>query len=490
MRPHPTASFEVPVALPVEAARAVPLAAADGASAPGGFHTLLLAAAAVPDGSLAAGLPVAPSAAGEARTAPAEREGGGSQAHVSEAESAGGDAVSRRVMDSGDAELAVPPFGTLLLLLSGVPAAAGREDGVAGAPSTPSHGVGGEGRVPTPAAPAVLERGAAGEPAGTTAPGARDAQSAEEAVVASAAEAAMPRAGEDATVPAPALAEAPRGTDLADGAAPAPLPEDGAPEGPPAPRAAVRAAAERGDAGAVPEGAEARTPGDDGGGGAVELRVVPRAVRTVGSAGAVPSERGIRRGPEVAEAVHELAPRDRGAAGAPRGIGIELRPPTHGGVTGEVRTEAPATEAGEQTPPAPPPFVEQVVDAVVELEGDREARVHLDPPELGDVLLRLRLDSGALHVDIRAERFEALQLFVSHRLLLEQQLNGRGFVLGGLALALGSEGDGDTGPGGGFSRERERGSPTAPVDWHASERRPFGTVRRRFNPHGTLSFYA
>jgi len=511
VRPHPTASFEVAGALPVEAAQGVALAAADGASAPGEFHALLLAAAGVPDGSLPAAGPAAPSAAGEALTAPAEREHGESQAHVSGAESAGDDGVPGRVVHSGQAELAVPPFGALLLLLSGTPDAVGRGDGVAGAPSTPSHGVAGEDRVPTPAsAPAAFERGAVGEPRGATVPATGEAQSAEVAAAPSVAEAAMPHEGEAGTVPAPAPAEAPRGTGLADGTAPldpgpaarqqhvlprgtnladgtAPslLREDGAPEGTPAPRSAVRAVAERGDAAAVAEGAEGHPPGDDGGGGAAE----PRAVRTVGSARGVQSERGVRRGPEVAEAVHELVPRERGADGAPRGLGIEAQPAAHGSVTGEVRVEPPATEAGEQAPPAPPRFVEQVVDAVVELESDREARVHLDPPELGDVLLRLRLDAGSLHVDIRVERFEALQLFVVHRPLLEQQLGGRGFVLGGLALALASDGSGDTGRGGAFSRDREAESSAGAAGWEPSERRRFGTLRRRFNPNGTLTFY-
>ena len=224
----------------------------------------------------------------------------------------------------------------------------------------------------------------------------------------------------------------------------------------------------------------------EGGGGAPAH---DGAVRLVGSATGTAGERGVRRGPEVADTVRALDPRDRGAAGDPRGLG-PIFEPVHAPELGPIAHPAPAAEPQEGEGPVRPRFVDQVVEAVVELEGDREARVHLDPPELGEVLLKLRVDSGAVRVDIRAERFDVLQLFVAHRPLLEQQLGARGFALGGLSLALASDPGNGRDSQGGSAWEREREGAAVFPDREPSIGGSPWRVRRRFNPHGNLSFYA
>jgi len=201
-----------------------------------------------------------------------------------------------------------------------------------------------------------------------------------------------------------------------------------------------------------------------------------RAVRTVGSAPqeVPPGDEAAAvqrpgRGPVVAQLVHALDPEERGVRGSPRASETAL---AHADSRSAVQRSVPPSE-GVPSAPAPAPILQSasqpnaaplpaaapqaaslpepmrpVADAVVELgKGGREARIRLDPPELGDVVVRIQRGPEGLHIDVRVDRPETLQLFTVHRASFELQLSQRGLAVAGLAIDLGSGGAGGDGAG-------------------------------------------
>jgi hypothetical protein len=99
-------------------------------------------------------------------------------------------------------------------------------------------------------------------------------------------------------------------------------------------------------------------------------------------------------------------------------------------------TAAPAAAAA--APAAPEPPIDQVGRAVIEQvsEGGGEVHIRLDPPELGEVAIRVRIESHQVRVDIRVERPEALQLLRSAQLDLSSLLGERGLNLSDMFTTL------------------------------------------------------
>jgi len=78
-----------------------------------------------------------------------------------------------------------------------------------------------------------------------------------------------------------------------------------------------------------------------------------------------------------------------------------------------------------------PPAVRQVARALVERlsRGGGEAQVRLDPPELGEVTIHVKLHGGQVEVEVRAERPEAAQLLREHANDLSSLLSRHGMEL-------------------------------------------------------------
>jgi flagellar hook-length control protein FliK len=101
---------------------------------------------------------------------------------------------------------------------------------------------------------------------------------------------------------------------------------------------------------------------------------------------------------------------------------------------------APAVEPpAAQAPADLPEPVQQVSQVVVEAieQGGGEARLHLKPAELGEVVIRLQIDGTDVRLQVQAERPEAMQLLREHRLDLTNLLGDRGLDLSELYVGLG-----------------------------------------------------
>lgn len=112
-------------------------------------------------------------------------------------------------------------------------------------------------------------------------------------------------------------------------------------------------------------------------------------------------------------------------------------------------TAAPATPARvAELPPA----VHQLGRAVLEktADGGGEARIRLDPPELGSVTVHVRLHGDAVQVDVHAERPEALQFLREHSPDLSNLLGQHGLDLAGLSVGLDARQGSGAGAGQGY----------------------------------------
>lgn len=113
---------------------------------------------------------------------------------------------------------------------------------------------------------------------------------------------------------------------------------------------------------------------------------------------------------------------------------------------GELRALSEATPLAESAPAeasAPvevPQQVDQVADVLFESVevGATEARLRLDPAEMGEVVIHIQSDGdGGVRVEIRAERPEAAQLLRDHTQDLSQLLGDRGLNLSDVNVGLG-----------------------------------------------------
>jgi len=81
----------------------------------------------------------------------------------------------------------------------------------------------------------------------------------------------------------------------------------------------------------------------------------------------------------------------------------------------------------------------QVGRAVIERveQGGGEARIQLNPAELGEVTIKVKIAGDQVHVAIHAERPEAVQVLRSHAVDLSSLLGGRGLDLADVFVGQG-----------------------------------------------------
>jgi len=96
---------------------------------------------------------------------------------------------------------------------------------------------------------------------------------------------------------------------------------------------------------------------------------------------------------------------------------------------------APASESAAELPPQ----IDQVASAVIENveAGGGEARIHLDPADLGEVVIHVRTEGDAVHIDVQAERPDAARLLRDHTQDLSNLLGSRGLNLSDVNVGVG-----------------------------------------------------
>jgi len=106
----------------------------------------------------------------------------------------------------------------------------------------------------------------------------------------------------------------------------------------------------------------------------------------------------------------------------------------------------PATTVVDSPAAPPPPLpiapAAQVATAVVErvAEGGGEVRMRLDPPELGEILIRVSVEGGEVRVDVHADNAEAVRLLRDATPGLSTLLSDRGLGLVGVSVGQGDGG--------------------------------------------------
>lgn len=118
---------------------------------------------------------------------------------------------------------------------------------------------------------------------------------------------------------------------------------------------------------------------------------------------------------------------------------------------------APAAGAGPSVDL--PPAVQRVEQAVIDAaeRGGGEARIRLDPPELGSMHIRVRIDGDQVHLHVEADRLAAASLLRDHTGSLSALLGDRGLNLADVYVGLGGGGSpGDTSGDAPWQRGRPR----------------------------------
>lgn len=161
----------------------------------------------------------------------------------------------------------------------------------------------------------------------------------------------------------------------------------------------------------------------------------------------------------------------------------------------EVAVPADAPVIESPAPAAPvevPPQVEQVGSAILERveAGGGEATIHLEPAELGEVRIRVRLDDGRIHVEVHASRPESAQLFRDHTVDLMSLLGDRGLDLADVFVGTG-DGSGEESRGEGAQQRRL--TETGFAELLGVEQQPSGAerhnrLRAAYNPDGAHLF--
>jgi hypothetical protein len=164
-----------------------------------------------------------------------------------------------------------------------------------------------------------------------------------------------------------------------------------------------------------------------------QLEVVSSVVRSVGNATVVSSDNPVvplLASTVVDESIDDTLATTKHGQGAPGAQTVGSAPPE--------------TAAHEATPPPEPvaarPIspVDQVADLIVErLQGDGgEARLVLDPPDLGEVIIRLHAQADHVRLEVVVERPEALQVLRDGSPSLQSLLAQRGLDLGDATFLL------------------------------------------------------
>jgi flagellar hook-length control protein FliK len=185
----------------------------------------------------------------------------------------------------------------------------------------------------------------------------------------------------------------------------------------------------------------------------------------------------------------------------PRASGNGIAHAAANSAVGELRVaaapEAPAPEAAtapaRPEPPAEiPQQVDQVASAVIERveAGGGEARIHLEPLELGEVTIHVRIDGDEVRIEIRAERPDVARLLRDHSQDLSSLLGSRGLNLSDVNVGVG--GGNANGP---FENQREQPRPVAgdfaavlPLDDDRSSANRHNRLRAAYNPDGALLY--
>lgn len=165
---------------------------------------------------------------------------------------------------------------------------------------------------------------------------------------------------------------------------------------------------------------------------------------------------------------------------------------------GQLREAAAPADAPAAESPAPaapievPPQVEQVGSAILERveAGGGEATIHLEPAELGEIRIRVRLADGRVHVEVHASRPESAQLFRDHTVDLTSLLGDRGLDLADVFVGTG-DGRGEESRGEGAQQRRGSESGFAEllgVEQHPSGAERHNRLRAAYNPDGAHLF--
>lgn len=159
--------------------------------------------------------------------------------------------------------------------------------------------------------------------------------------------------------------------------------------------------------------------------------------------------------------------------------------------------DAPAALPADAPPPPAatadlPPQVDQVASAVIERvdAGGGEARIHLEPLELGEVVIHVHTDGDEVRIDVRAERPDAARLLRDHTQDLSSLLGSRGLNLSDVNVGVGG------GNAGGFFESRfEQPRPVAGdfaavlgLDDAPSSAGLHNRLRAAYNPDGALLY--
>lgn len=158
--------------------------------------------------------------------------------------------------------------------------------------------------------------------------------------------------------------------------------------------------------------------------------------------------------------------------------------------------EAPAPEVVDAPPAAEPPAelpqqVDQVASAVIERveAGGGEARIHLEPLELGEVTIHVRTDGDEVRIEIRAERPDAARLLRDHTQDLSSLLGSRGLNLSDVNVGVGGGNAGSF-----FESRQDQPRPVAGefaavlgLDDPSSASR-HNRLRAAYNPDGALLY--
>ncbi|GAB4326162.1 MAG: hypothetical protein Kow0010_09130 [Dehalococcoidia bacterium] len=175
-------------------------------------------------------------------------------------------------------------------------------------------------------------------------------------------------------------------------------------------------------------------------------------------------------------------------------------PAAIGAITSSAAAAPPAQPAGQaygvpfREAVAPVPVAQQASQAIVEsLEaGGGEVRIQLDPPELGEVTIRVVADGDSVQLVIRAERPEVAHLFRQAQPDLASLLAQRGLDLADVFVGNG-RGEGQRSWDG---QPESRGEPGADFAGvlagggveHAAALSRHNRVRAAYNPDGALVY--
>ena len=159
--------------------------------------------------------------------------------------------------------------------------------------------------------------------------------------------------------------------------------------------------------------------------------------------------------------------------------------------TGGAAVAEAAHAAGSE--PAPQTMApEQVIEAVIERAeaGGGEVHIRLDPPELGEVTIRVITDGDSVRVHIQAERPEAAQLLRNAASALESLLSERGLDLSDVFVGADQRGSREQFGNQSEAREDESETPfsallSAPP---GAEVRQHNRIRSAYNPDGALLY--